>query len=255
MSAELNGQQLAQAAGAAEGHAAETRPATDAPAAAGDAHASEAPVATEAAIAPAGDAPAGEAPVAAETPVAETHTEVGHAEVGAHGGESTLPPFLRFDPGVWIWTVVVFVLLLLILKKMAWGPIIASLNEREKSIKDSLDQAAKIQDESKRIAEEQNKILAAARLEANALVQSSRQAGEDLRRKLEQSAQEEKARIIASATAEIETSKRAAMAELRKTTADLSILIAEKLIHASLDDAKQRALVDQLINEVSGSKA
>jgi F-type H+-transporting ATPase subunit b len=207
MSAELNGQQMAQAA---ESHAAE-----------------------------------------AADVAAETHTEVGHAAAGG----STLPPFLRFDPGVWIWTTIVFVALLLILRKMAWGPIITSLDEREKTIKDSLDQAAKIQAESLRITEEQNKILAAARHEANALMQSSRQAADDLRRKLEQSANEEKARIIASATAEIESSKRTAMAELKRTTADLSIRIAEKLIQASLDETKQRALVDQLINEVSGTKA
>jgi F-type H+-transporting ATPase subunit b len=185
---------------------------------------------------------------------AEIHSEVGH-EAGGHGEASTLPPFLRFDPGVWLWTAIVFVVLLIILRKTAWGPIISSLNEREKSIKDSLDQAAKIQAESLRITEEQNKILAAARQEANALMQSSRQAADDLRRKLEQAANEEKARIIASATAEIESSKRTAMAELKRTTADLSIRIAEKLIQASLDETKQRTLVDQLINEVSGSKA
>ena len=118
-----------------------------------------------------------------------------------------------------------------------------------------MDQAAKIQDESKRITEEQNRILAQARTEANLLMQSSKQAAEDLRRKLEQTAQEEKARIIASANQEIEASKRAAISELRKTTADLSIRIAEKLIQANLDDAKQRALVDQLISEVSAAKA
>lgn len=178
----------------------------------------------------------------------ETHAEV------AHGTASTLPPFLRFDPGVWIWTMVVFVTLLLLLKKMAWKPIIASLDEREKTIRDSLDQAARIQEEFKRITEEQNKILAAARVEANAMLQSSKQAADDLRRKLEQSAQEEKTRIIASATAEIDASKRAAMAELKRTTADLSIRIAEKLIQASLDDTKQRDLVDQLINEVSTAR-
>ena len=165
-----------------------------------------------------------------------------------------LPPFLRFDPGVWIWTMLVFVCLLLILRKMAWKPIIASIEERDKTIKDSLDQAARIAEESRRIADEQAKILAAARDEANAMLQSTRQAGEDLKRKLEQSANEEKARILASANTEIEASKRAAIADLRKTTADLSIRIAEKLIQGSLDDAKQRALVDQLINEVSAAK-
>lgn len=191
----------------------------------------------------------------AETPApAETHSEVGAAghEAGA-GDKGGLPPFLRFDPGVWIWTMLVFITLLLILRKMAWKPILSSIDEREKTIKDSLEQASRIQEESKRITEEQNKILAQARHDANAMMQSSKQAADDLRRKLEQSAQEEKARIIASATQEIEASKRAAISELRKTTADLSIRIAEKLIQANLDDAKQRALVDQLINEVSAN--
>jgi F-type H+-transporting ATPase subunit b len=104
------------------------------------------------------------------------------------------------------------------------------------------------------MTEEQNRILAQARHEANSMLQSSKQAAEDLRRKLEQAAQDEKARIIASATHEIDASKRAAMADLKKTTADLSIQIAEKLIQSNMDDAKQRALVDQLINEVSAAK-
>jgi F-type H+-transporting ATPase subunit b len=146
---------------------------------------------------------------------------------------------------------IVFVALLLILRKMAWKPIIASIEEREKTIKDSLEQAARIQSESKRITEEQNKILAQARAEAQALMQSSKQAAEELRRKLEQTAQDEKSRIIASAAQEIDASKRAAISELRKTTAELSIKVAEKLIQANLDDAKQKQLVDQLINEVS----
>lgn len=181
----------------------------------------------------------------------ETHTEVGAA--AGHGEAGGLPPFLRFDPGVWIWTVIVFVLLLAIMKKMAWKPIMDSLEERDKTIKTSLDQAERIQAETLRIAEEQNKILAQARVEANAMLQSSKLASDELRRKLEQSAQEEKARIIASATQEIEASKRQALSELKKTTADLSIQIAEKLIRGSLDSAKQRQIVDQLIDEVSAA--
>ena len=169
--------------------------------------------------------------------------------------EHAAPGLLQFDPGVWVWSVVVFVALLVILKKMAWKPIIASIEEREKTIKESLDQAVRIQAEAQRLTVEQNRILSEARTEAHSMMQSSRQAAEELRKKLEQSAQEEKARIIASATQEIDASKRSAMAELRRTTADLSIQIAEKLIQKNLDDAKQRQLVDQLIGEISAQKA
>jgi F-type H+-transporting ATPase subunit b len=80
-------------------------------------------------------------------------------------------------------------------------------------------------------------------------VQSAREAGETLRKGVESVAQEEKKRILASATQEIEAQTRAAVAELRKTTAELSIGIAEKLLRQNLDDAKNRALVDQLIRE------
>lgn len=186
----------------------------------------------------------------AQADAAPAHTETTAAESHAGG---KLPPFLQFDPGVWIWTILVFVVLLLILRKMAWKPILSSIEERDKTIKASLDQAARIQEETKRLTEEQNRILAAARSEANTLLQSSRQAADDLRRKLEQSAQEEKARIVASAQTEIEASKRAAMSELRQTTAELSIQIAEKLIQSNLDETKSRTLVDKLINEVSAN--
>jgi F-type H+-transporting ATPase subunit b len=161
---------------------------------------------------------------------------------------------LRFDPGVGIWALIVFVFLLLILKKFAWTPILEALDAREKTVQDSLDQAARIQAESAQLAQEQARLLAESRAQANQILQNAREAGEQVKKNLETAAQEEKQRILASATTEIEAQKRAAVSELRKTTAELSIGIAGKLIRQNLDDAKNRALVDQLIQEVS-SKA
>jgi F-type H+-transporting ATPase subunit b len=180
--------------------------------------------------------------------VASAASEGGHAaaQVTEEGS-----PLLRFDPGVGIWAIVVFVLLLLILKKYAWAPILEALDARETTVRESLEQAAHIQTESARLAQEQARLLAEARAEANAVIQSARESGEALKKSLEQAAQDEKRRIVASASQEIEAQTRAAVAELRKTTAELSIGIAEKLIRQNLDDAKNRALVDQLIQEVS----
>jgi F-type H+-transporting ATPase subunit b len=173
-----------------------------------------------------------------------------HASTEASGG-SQLPALLRFDPGVGVWTLITFVLLLAVLRKYAWRPILDALDAREKTVRDSLDQAARIQAENARLAEEQSRVLADARAQASQVLQTAREAGEALRKSLEASAQEEKRRIVASASQEIEAQTRAAVAELRKTTADLSIGIAEKLIRQNLDDAKNRALVDQLIRDVS----
>lgn len=180
--------------------------------------------------------------------VAQASSEGGHAaaQVTEEGS-----PLLRFDPGVGIWAILVFVLLLLILKKYAWGPILDALDAREKTVRESLEQAAAIQAENARLAVEQGRVLAEARAEANAVLQTARESGEALKKSLEQAAQDEKRRIIASASQEIEAQTRAAVAELRKTTAELSIGIAEKLIRQNLDDTKNRALVDQLIQEVS----
>jgi F-type H+-transporting ATPase subunit b len=172
------------------------------------------------------------------------------SEAAGHAAEEG-SPLLRFDPGVGIWAILVFVLLLLILKKYAWAPILDALDAREKTVRESLEQAAAIQAENARLAVEQSRVLAEARAEANAVLQTARESGEALKKSLEQAAQDEKRRIIASASQEIEAQTRAAVAELRKTTAELSIGIAEKLIRQNLDDTKNRALVDQLIQEVS----
>lgn len=182
-------------------------------------------------------------------PILTVLANAAHAatEAGAEGGS----PLLRFNPGVGIWALLVFALLLLVLKKFAWTPILDALDARETAVRDSLDQATRIQAENARIQEEQARLLSEARHEAAQVIQNAREAGEVLKKTLEASAQDEKRRILATATQEIEAQTAAAVATLRKTTADLSIGIAGKLIQQNLDDAKNRALVDQLIQEVS----
>lgn len=90
-----------------------------------------------------------------------------HAAAEGHAAEEG-SPLLRFDPGVGIWAIVVFLFLLWILKRFAWGPILDALDAREKSVRESLDQAASIQAENARLADEQSKALAEARAEATA---------------------------------------------------------------------------------------
>lgn len=182
-------------------------------------------------------------------PILTVLASAAHAasEAGAEGGS----PLLRFSPGVGIWALVVFVLLLLVLKRFAWTPILDALDARETSVRDSLEQATRIQAENARLQEEQARLLSEARHEAAQVIQNAREAGETLKKSLEASAQDEKRRILASATQEIEAQTAAAVATLRKTTAELSIDIAGKLIRQNLDDAGNRALVDQLIQEVS----
>lgn len=175
---------------------------------------------------------------------------VEHAQ-GGHGGGG----LFSFDPGVAIWTWVVFVVLLFLLKRFAWGPIMASIETREKNIRDSLEQAKEAQSESRRIAEEQNKILAEARAEAASIVGGAKNTAEELKRKIEHDAAEEKVRILESARKEIDAAKSAAIQELRKTSATLALDVAEKLVRKSMDDKNHKELVDKLLDELSAEKA
>jgi F-type H+-transporting ATPase subunit b len=176
----------------------------------------------------------------------DLHTTAAHE---AHGGET--PSLFKLDPGVGVWALVVFVCLLLILRKFAWGPIIASIDEREKNIRDSMDKAKQAQNESKRIANEQNEIFKEAKLQAASIIQEAKSTAETLANKIKKEAMEEKTRIVESGMKNVETAKAAAMSSLKKDTADLAINIAENLLNESMDDEKHRIYVDKVIDELS----
>jgi len=160
------------------------------------------------------------------------------------------PSLLKLDPGVGVWAIVVFLCLLFILKKLAWGPIINSIDEREKNIRDSLEKARQAQNESREIANEQNQILSDAKLEATRIIQSAKKVAEEMAGKIKQEGQEEKNRTVESGIKEIEAAKLSAISDLRKQTGNLAIEIAGKLIGSSMDDDKHREYVDNLISEI-----
>lgn len=177
-----------------------------------------------------------------------------HASTAHTAPEDHIPTLFSFEPGIAIWALTVFILLLIILRKFAWGPIISSIEEREKNIRDSLDKARQAQNESKRIANEQNEILNQAKSEASIMIQEAKHAAETLSNNIKQDAQEEKSKIVESGIREIEAAKAAAITSLKKETASLAIEIAEKLIQDKMDDVSNRAYVDKLIDELSISE-
>jgi F-type H+-transporting ATPase subunit b len=172
----------------------------------------------------------------------------------SHGSHHETPSLFKLDPGVGIWALVVFALLLFILRKFAWGPILASVSEREKTIRDSLEQAKQAQNESKKIAQEQNQILAEAKSEAATLIQNAKASAEEYAQKIKSDAAEEKQQTLDAGIKEIELAKQEAIRSLKQETGSIAIEIAEKLIHQSLDDAKHKELVDKLIEEIEIEK-
>lgn len=168
---------------------------------------------------------------------------------GGEGGGGVL----TVDGGLGFWTVVMFVLLLVVLGKFAWKPIISALDEREKKINDSLQAAEKAKDEAKKISEENKVIIAKAQEEAQQIIAQSRKFAEDLRAENKQKADIEAAERLASAQKDIENLKHQALNDIKDQVAALSVDIAATIIRETLDDAKKKELVNKYISEIQSN--
>lgn len=174
----------------------------------------------------------------------ETHETVGAPEV-AH----EKPSLLQFDPGIGIWTLLAFVLLLFLLKRFAWKPILDSVDERDRKIKDALAAAERVKHESESHVEEQRKILAEAQQHAAKVMSDAQRNAEAIKEQLLNGAHAEKAKIISSASDEIESMKHQIKSELREFSANLAVGTAEKILKDQLDQPKAKALASRMVKE------
>ena len=163
------------------------------------------------------------------------------------GSESAL---LRFEPGLMIWTVIIFVVLLIVLRKFAWGPLLAALDEREQNIKEALEQAQKTQRETELVLAENQRRTDEGFKRAEEIVQQARQEAEQMRQRMLEEAKAESRRVTEQGLRRIEAEQRAAMEEIRKMAGDLAIQAAGRLIQVSLSDQQQREIVDKFLAEV-----
>lgn len=179
----------------------------------------------------------------------ETHktTGAGEGQADAHGGDS---PLLKFEPNVAFWTFVTFVILAVVLKKLAWGPILDNLDKREKAIRESLAEAEKARAEAAGSLEEQQRVLSEARREAQELLAKSRADAERAREAGAAKARDESDKIVAAGRAAIEQETRAAIQEVRTVAVDLALSASSKLLKSQITDAKSRELVTGYIREL-----
>ena len=162
---------------------------------------------------------------------------------------------MLLDPhaGLIIWTIITFLVVLFVLKKFAWPQLLAVLDEREKRISDAIAAAEQARQEAEEVLREHRQKLAAADEEARQVVAEAREAGANVRQTIVSQAREEAERMLDQARTSIESEKRAAIAELRRETANLAIQAAGALIDANLDDEKNRGLVDDFIARIPES--
>ena len=154
--------------------------------------------------------------------------------------------------GLSVWTTLVFLALLGILWKFAWGPILAMVQDREDGIQGTLDQAANEREEAAKLLAEHREQMADARRQSQQMIADGKEAGERVRQGIEEKARAEGDAMIERARESIEREKEAALDELRKESVDLALAAAAKLVQESLDETKNRELVMGFIDELSG---
>jgi F-type H+-transporting ATPase subunit b len=181
------------------------------------------------------------------------------AVLGSHGLILPVPVMAQeggggmFDLnlGLSVWTTLVFLILLGILWKFAWGPILEMVQAREDGIQGTLDQAANEREEAAKLLAEHRQQMADARRQAQQVIAEGKEAGERVRRDIEEKARAEGDAMIERARESIEREKDAALGELRKESVDLALAAAGKLVQESLDEKKDRELVMGFIDELS----
>jgi F-type H+-transporting ATPase subunit b len=153
--------------------------------------------------------------------------------------------------GLVFWTTISFAILLFILGKFAWKPILGALNDRERFIEDSLQKAEAAKEEMSRLTNENESLLKLARAERDQILSDARKVKEQMIVDAKELAHKEGARMIELARVEINNQKAIAMADVKNQVATLSLQIAEKVLRKQFEDQnKQDELVSQLLKEV-----
>ncbi len=157
-----------------------------------------------------------------------------------------------FSPGLFVMQAVILIILILLMKKFAWKPILSSLDEREQGIQGALEAAEKARLEMKNLQADNEKALQEARAERDAMLKDAREIRIKMIAEAEDDAKAQASKIIAQAQEAIEAEKRSAVAELKNQVASLSLEIAEKVVKDELSDKKkQQQYVEKMLQDAT----
>lgn len=159
-------------------------------------------------------------------------------------------PLLQFEPGLMIWTIVVFVLTLLVLSRIAWKPLLETLEKREQRIHHALTRAEQAQQDAEEAITQAKADSDKALRKADELVKEARVEAGRLRQQMIEEAKAESQKVVDQGLQRIESEQRAAMEQIRESTAELAIQAASKLIQSTLTEQQQREIVDRFLAEL-----
>jgi F-type H+-transporting ATPase subunit b len=172
-----------------------------------------------------------------------------HAEEAEHAASALPAPFSP-TPGLFIWTMIVFIVLFFMLKIWVFPMLVKATVDREQQINNQLAEAARMQDEAKAVLEEQRQLLAGSRGEAQAIIAEARQAADRERQAGVEKTRAEQDELLARARREIGAEKDRATAEIRREAVDIAIAAAAQVIGQKLDASDDRALVESYLSEI-----
>ena len=164
-------------------------------------------------------------------------------------------PLVQLDPGLFVWTILTFLLLVFVLAKFAWKPLLKMLQDREDMVRSSLEDAEKAKSELERLNEESEAIMAKARSEAQSILADGKAAAEKVKDDIIAKSKEQANKIREDAGNQIQVEKDKAISEIKKEVVNLTLLVAEKLIQKNLSDADNKSLIEKSLKKVQTYEA
>ena len=168
------------------------------------------------------------------------------ASEGGGGGSALITP----EVGTFFWTLITFVVLAILLGRFAWKPLLGALDERETSIRESIEQARRDREAAEGLLVEHRELLDQARRERAEAVAAGQRDAEKLKGEILAEARDQRAQLLEQTEAQVQAGMRQARAELRTVAVDLAIQAAEKLITKNLDEPTQRQLIEDYLADL-----
>lgn len=160
-------------------------------------------------------------------------------------------PLVQVDPGLYIWTIIIFLVLLFLLMKFAWKPLLAMLEKREDNIRHALLDAEKARDELANVKEDTEKLLSEARNESQAIVAAGKKNAERMKDEIIEKAQSKSDSILVEVKKQIHIEKERAIADVKAEVVNLSMEIAQKLIKKNLTKEDNLKLINESLNSIN----
>jgi F-type H+-transporting ATPase subunit b len=160
---------------------------------------------------------------------------------------------IKVTPGLMIWTIICFLIVLFVLKRWAFGPIQQVIDERRERIRRALHEADSAREEARRLLEEHRQLIGQARGEAEEIRTIAKHEADAQLRRVKDEAEADRHRRLTDTARQIEAETRRALEQIRAEIAELSLVAAEKVTRRSLRDDDQRRLIDEAIGELDFS--